>query len=106
MFMHDPSFADKFFICVAAKRHGPLLVFYLIFSFYTGSHTNYFAPRSRFEEIILLLLISEIIASQMVRVSRGENLKQDGTEAISEKHNDRTISFNNLKMVHNLLVLV
>ncbi|KAI1721349.1 tetratricopeptide repeat protein 7B [Ditylenchus destructor] len=75
-------------------------------SFYTGSHTNYFAPRSRFEEIILLLLISEIIASQMVRVSRGETLKPDGAEQVFEKHSDKTISFNNLKMVHNLLVLV
>ncbi|CAD5208472.1 unnamed protein product [Bursaphelenchus xylophilus] len=64
-------------------------------NFYTGSNKNFYSPNSRIEEIILLLLISEMIASRAVRASTydGETLQQFRL-------------FHNLKQVHNLLSVV
>ncbi|KAI6211820.1 Tetratricopeptide repeat protein 7B [Aphelenchoides besseyi] len=64
-------------------------------SFYTGSNKNYYAPVSRIEEIVLVLLISELIASRAMRHSR--------FEGDSWQHSRTT---ENLKQVHNLLAVV
>ncbi|KAI6175200.1 Tetratricopeptide repeat protein 7B [Aphelenchoides fujianensis] len=64
-------------------------------NFYTGSSKNYYAPVSRIEEIILVLLISELIASRAMRHSR--------IEGDSWQHTRTT---ENLKQVHNLLAVV
>uniref|UniRef100_A0A914CD93 Tetratricopeptide repeat protein 7 N-terminal domain-containing protein n=1 Tax=Acrobeloides nanus TaxID=290746 RepID=A0A914CD93_9BILA len=66
-------------------------------NFYTGSNKNYFAPSSRIEEVILLLLISEVIASREVKM---EKKTSDGDEF--DKHR----AIHNVKMVHNLLAMV
>uniref|UniRef100_A0A915EDQ4 Tetratricopeptide repeat protein 7 N-terminal domain-containing protein n=1 Tax=Ditylenchus dipsaci TaxID=166011 RepID=A0A915EDQ4_9BILA len=66
-----------------------------------------FRPQSRFEEVILLLLISEIIASQLMRINRAEGMRSENGDQHSEVSiGEKTMSINNLKMVHNLLVLV
>lgn len=64
-------------------------------SFYTGSNRNYYSPSSRVEEIVLLLLISEVIASRAMRslVFEGESSQQERL-------------MYNLKHVHNLLSVV
>ncbi|MFH4975241.1 hypothetical protein AB6A40_001950 [Gnathostoma spinigerum] len=63
--------------------------------FYTGSHRGYFAPSSRMEEILLLLLISEALASKDVILSRSDDMSVS-----------RHQSLQNAKSVHNLLTLV
>ncbi|CAI5445163.1 unnamed protein product [Caenorhabditis angaria] len=64
-------------------------------SFYTGSNRAYFAPSSRIEEVVLLLLISEVLSTREVVLSRSDDLS-----------NNRTHSLQNAKSVFNLLTLV
>uniref|UniRef100_A0A915PVY3 Tetratricopeptide repeat protein 7 N-terminal domain-containing protein n=1 Tax=Setaria digitata TaxID=48799 RepID=A0A915PVY3_9BILA len=63
--------------------------------FYTGSHRGYFSPASRIEEILLLLLISEVLATKDVVLSRAEELADS-----------RQNSLRVAKSVYNLLTLV
>lgn len=64
-------------------------------NFYTGSNKNFFTPSSRQEEVVLLLSISELLASKMLRMLGQED------DAM-----DRAQSFRSLKRVHNLLTIV
>ncbi|CAD5205691.1 unnamed protein product [Bursaphelenchus okinawaensis] len=66
-----------------------------LLNFYKGSTKNYYSPNSRIEEIILLLLISEMIASRAVKA-----VTYDG-EGVQQYR-----LFHNLKQVHNLLSVV
>ena len=66
----------------------------IFLSFYTGAK-NYFRPASRLEEIVLLLLISELLASRRIRASNND-----------DETFDRMRLVHNLKKVHNLLALV
>ncbi|VDK68060.1 unnamed protein product [Litomosoides sigmodontis] len=63
--------------------------------FYTGSHRSYFSPASRIEEILLLLLISEVLATKDVVLDRAEELAAS-----------RQNSLHVAKSVYNLLTLV
>ncbi|VIO91601.1 Uncharacterized protein BM_BM729 [Brugia malayi] len=63
--------------------------------FYTGSHKSYFSPASRIEEILLLLLISEVLATKDVVLNRAEELTTS-----------RQNSLHVAKSVYNLLTLV
>uniref|UniRef100_A0A9J2NR25 Tetratricopeptide repeat protein 7 N-terminal domain-containing protein n=1 Tax=Ascaris lumbricoides TaxID=6252 RepID=A0A9J2NR25_ASCLU len=63
--------------------------------FYTGSHKNYFSPSSRMEEVLLLLLISEVLATKDVVLSRAEELASSRAQSIQAA-----------KSVYNLLTLV
>uniref|UniRef100_A0A7E4VXZ7 TTC7_N domain-containing protein n=1 Tax=Panagrellus redivivus TaxID=6233 RepID=A0A7E4VXZ7_PANRE len=62
--------------------------------FYTGSHKNYFSPSSRQEEVILLLLISELLAFK--------NIKSTGSD---DDAFDRIRAMHTLRSVHNLLAV-
>uniref|UniRef100_A0A7I4YA08 TTC7_N domain-containing protein n=1 Tax=Haemonchus contortus TaxID=6289 RepID=A0A7I4YA08_HAECO len=64
-------------------------------SFYMGSHKGYFAPSSRTEEVVLLLLISEVLSSREVVLSRSADVS-------SSRHQ----SIRSAKSVYNLLTLV
>uniref|UniRef100_A0AC35GQM8 Tetratricopeptide repeat protein 7 N-terminal domain-containing protein n=1 Tax=Panagrolaimus sp. PS1159 TaxID=55785 RepID=A0AC35GQM8_9BILA len=64
-------------------------------NFYTGSK-NFFSPASRSEETILLLLISELLASKNIRASN----------TFDDEILDRVQLIRNLKKVHNLLSIV
>ncbi|CAJ0600263.1 unnamed protein product [Cylicocyclus nassatus] len=64
-------------------------------SFYMGSHKGYFAPASRTEEVILLLLISEVLSTREVVLNRSADLS-------SSRHQ----SIRTAKSVYNLLTLV
>ncbi|CAB3402142.1 unnamed protein product [Caenorhabditis bovis] len=64
-------------------------------NFYTGSHRGYFAPSSRVEEIVLLLLISEVLSTREVVLSRSEELTSSRIESLQ-----------NAKSAYNLLTLV
>ncbi|CAI4227766.1 unnamed protein product [Auanema sp. JU1783] len=64
-------------------------------NFYAGSQRAYFSPASRTEEIILLLLISEVLATREVVLSRSDDLAAS-----------RLQSVRNAKSVYNLLTLV
>ncbi|KHJ93993.1 hypothetical protein OESDEN_06088 [Oesophagostomum dentatum] len=64
-------------------------------SFYMGSHKGYFSPASRTEEVILLLLISEVLATREVVLNRSADL------SVSRHQSIRTA-----KSVYNLLTLV
>ncbi|VDM97899.1 unnamed protein product [Thelazia callipaeda] len=63
--------------------------------FYTGSNRSYFSPSSRIEEILLLLLISEVLATKDVVLNRAEELAPN-----------RKKSLRVAKSVYNLLTLV
>ncbi|VDM44239.1 unnamed protein product [Toxocara canis] len=63
--------------------------------FYTGSHKNYFSPSSRMEEVLLLLLISEVLATKDVVLTRAEELAASRAQSIQAA-----------KSVYNLLTLV
>ncbi|VDK61460.1 unnamed protein product [Onchocerca ochengi] len=63
--------------------------------FYTGSHRSYFSPASRIEEILLLLLISEVLATKDVVLNRAEELA-------ASRQNSLLVA----KSVYNLLTLV
>ncbi|MCP9259481.1 hypothetical protein DINM_002425 [Dirofilaria immitis] len=62
--------------------------------FYTGSHKSYFSPTSRIEEILLLLLISEVLATKDVVLNRAKELAAS-----------RQNSLHVAKSVYNLLTL-
>ncbi|KJH53119.1 tetratricopeptide repeat protein [Dictyocaulus viviparus] len=64
-------------------------------SFYMGSHKGYFSPMSRMEEVILLLLISEVLSTREVVLNRSSDLSTS-----------RNRSIKNAKSVYNLLTLV
>ncbi|CAJ0941898.1 unnamed protein product, partial [Mesorhabditis belari] len=63
--------------------------------FYTGSQKGYYSPASKMEEIILLLLISEVLATREVVLSRTEELTISRHE-----------SLRNAKSVYNLITLL
>ncbi|KAK0416705.1 hypothetical protein QR680_012640 [Steinernema hermaphroditum] len=63
--------------------------------FYTGSHKGYFSPVSRIEEILLLLLISEVLSTRDVILSRSDDLQSCRRDSIQDA-----------TMVHNLLTMV
>ncbi|KAK6029419.1 tetratricopeptide repeat protein, partial [Ostertagia ostertagi] len=60
-----------------------------------GSHKGYFAPSSRTEEVVLLLLISEVLSTREVVLSRSADVS-------SSRHQ----SIRSAKSVYNLLTLV
>lgn len=62
---------------------------------YHGSHKTFFTPKSKIEEIILLLLINEVLSTREVILSRADDLS-----------NSRTLSLQNAKSSFNLLTLV
>lgn len=62
---------------------------------YHGSHKTFFTPKSKIEEIILLLLINEVLSTRDVILSRADDLS-----------NSRTQSLQNAKSSFNLLTLV
>ncbi|KAF1763286.1 hypothetical protein GCK72_011552 [Caenorhabditis remanei] len=62
---------------------------------YHGSHKTFFTPKSKIEEIILLLLINEVLSTRDVILSRADDLS-----------NSRTLSLQNAKSSFNLLTLV
>ncbi|RCN45281.1 tetratricopeptide repeat protein [Ancylostoma caninum] len=64
-------------------------------SFYMGSHKGYFSPASRTEEVILLLLISEVLSTREVVLNRSADLS-------ASRHQ----SVRSAKSVYNLLTLV
>ncbi|WKY00816.1 hypothetical protein Q1695_015108 [Nippostrongylus brasiliensis] len=64
-------------------------------SFYMGSHKGYFSPASKTEEVVLLLLISEVLSTREVVLSRS-------TDVSSSRH----LSVRGAKSVYNLLTLV
>ncbi|KAK6739587.1 hypothetical protein RB195_008219 [Necator americanus] len=64
-------------------------------SFYMGSHKGYFSPASRTEEVILLLLISEVLSTREVVLNRSADLSVS-----------RHQSIRSAKSVYNLLTLV
>uniref|UniRef100_A0A1I7XTT5 TPR_REGION domain-containing protein n=1 Tax=Heterorhabditis bacteriophora TaxID=37862 RepID=A0A1I7XTT5_HETBA len=64
-------------------------------SFYTGSQKAYFSPSSRTEEIVLLLLISEILSTREVILNRSDDVSLARHQSIG-----------NAKSVYNLLTLV
>ncbi|CAJ0586907.1 unnamed protein product, partial [Mesorhabditis spiculigera] len=63
--------------------------------FYTGSQRGYFSPTSKIEEIILLLLVTEVLATRDVVLSRSAELATSRDE-----------SLRNAKSVYNLLTIV
>lgn len=64
-------------------------------SFYMGSHKGYFSPASRAEEVVLLLLISEVLSTREVVLSRSADVS-------ASRHQ----SLRSAKSVYNLLTLV
>ncbi|KAJ1366849.1 hypothetical protein KIN20_027628 [Parelaphostrongylus tenuis] len=64
-------------------------------SFYMGSQKGYFSPISRTEEVILLLLISEVLSTREVVLNRSADLSTS-----------RNRSLKSAKSVYNLLTMV
>ncbi|CAI2349573.1 unnamed protein product [Caenorhabditis sp. 36 PRJEB53466] len=62
---------------------------------YHGSNKSFFTPKSKIEEIILLLLINEVLSTREVVLSRSEDLTSS-----------RSMSLQNAKSSYNLLTLV
>lgn len=62
---------------------------------YHGSNKTFYTPKSKIEEIILLLLINEVLSTREVILSRTDDLSSS-----------RTLSLQNAKSSFNLLTLV
>lgn len=74
-------------------------------SFYTGSNKNYYAPSSRAEEIILVLLISELIASKLVKSNRHSGDAWQRSRSVESLKQVRRLNKLNLEILGCLPVL-
>ncbi|EGT44377.1 hypothetical protein CAEBREN_30738 [Caenorhabditis brenneri] len=83
--------SDEYEVCVYKLR----VFISFDFRLYHGSHKTFFTPKSKIEEIILLLLINEVLSTREVILSRADDLS-----------NSRTMSLQNAKSSFNLLTLV